>query len=91
MRDASLTDAQKRYADARIEIQVASLLMHAWSEVEHDLVYKPLQGGLSTDEYAILDELNGLVERGEIALERLHVRLKLAWPGVGRVSAIIMI
>lgn len=23
------------------EIQVASVLMHAWSEVEHDLIYKP--------------------------------------------------
>jgi ppGpp synthetase/RelA/SpoT-type nucleotidyltranferase len=72
MRESSLTEAQKRYADARIEIQVASVLMHAWSEVEHDLVYKPLQGGLSQDEYAILDELNGLVLAGEIALERLQ-------------------
>ena len=30
--------------------------MHAWSEVEHDLVYKPLQGTLSDEEaLAILD------------------------------------
>lgn len=67
-----LNESQKRYAEARIEIQVASVLMHAWSEVEHDLVYKPLQGRLSEDEYAILDELNGLVLAGEIALERLQ-------------------
>ncbi len=67
-----LNDSQKRYAEARVEIQVASVLMHAWSEVEHDLVYKPLQGELSEDEYAILDELNGLVLAGEIALERLQ-------------------
>ncbi len=46
--------------------------MHAWAEVEHDLVYKPLQGRLSEDEYSILDELNGLVMAGEIALERLQ-------------------
>jgi hypothetical protein len=72
MRDASLSDAQKRYSEARIEIQVASVLMHAWAEVEHDLVYKPLQGALSEEEYAILDELNGLVMAGEIALERLQ-------------------
>jgi len=51
---------------------VASVLMHAWSEVEHDLVYKPYQGQLSEDEYAILDELNGMVMAGEIALERLQ-------------------
>jgi ppGpp synthetase/RelA/SpoT-type nucleotidyltranferase len=71
-RESSLNDAQKRYAEALIEIQVASVLMHAWAEVEHDLVYKPMQGSLSEDEYAILDELNGLVISGEIALERLQ-------------------
>jgi hypothetical protein len=67
-----LTEAQRRYAEAPIEIQVASVLMHAWSEVEHDLIYKPATGELSEDEYAILDELNGLVLAGEIALERLQ-------------------
>ena len=36
------------------------------------LVYKPQQGDLSEDEYAILDELNGMVIAGEIALERLQ-------------------
>jgi ppGpp synthetase/RelA/SpoT-type nucleotidyltranferase len=72
IREQLLADAQKRYAEARIEIQVASVLMHAWSEVEHDLVYKPLQGHLSGAEYDILDELNGLVIAGEIALKRLQ-------------------
>jgi hypothetical protein len=50
--------------------------MHAWSEVEHDLAYKPLSGKLSDDEYAILDELNGLVLAGEIALEMLQRAVK---------------
>jgi ppGpp synthetase/RelA/SpoT-type nucleotidyltranferase len=68
-----LGNDQHRYAEARIEIQVASVLMHAWAEVEHDLIYKPLSGDLSDDEYAILDELNGLVLTGEIALRRLQV------------------
>lgn len=72
LKEDDLNDADKRYAAARIEIQVASVLMHAWSEVEHDLVYKPLAGNLSEDEYAILDQLNGLVMTGEIALERLQ-------------------
>lgn len=72
LREEALTDAQKRYVDARVEIQLASVLMLAWAEVEHDLVYKPAQGELSEDEYAILDELNGLVLAGEIALERLQ-------------------
>jgi ppGpp synthetase/RelA/SpoT-type nucleotidyltranferase len=46
--------------------------MHAWAEVEHDLVYKPQEGELSGEELSILDELNGLVIAGEIALERLQ-------------------
>lgn len=72
LREQSLADSDRRYAAAKIEVQVASVLMHAWSEVEHDLVYKPLAGELSEDEYAILDQLNGLVIAGEIALERLQ-------------------
>lgn len=72
LKESNLGTAQQRYAEARVEIQVASVLMHAWSEVEHDLVYKPFEGTLSDEEYAILDELNGLVIAGEIALERLQ-------------------
>jgi ppGpp synthetase/RelA/SpoT-type nucleotidyltranferase len=62
----------QRYSKSCIEIQVASVLMHAWAEVEHDLLYKPLSGELSIGEHAILDEINGLVLTGEIALERLQ-------------------
>jgi ppGpp synthetase/RelA/SpoT-type nucleotidyltranferase len=61
-----------RYCEVPIEIQVGSLLMHAWSEVEHDLIYKPDTGDVLPEEHAILDEVNGLVIAGEIALERLH-------------------
>jgi ppGpp synthetase/RelA/SpoT-type nucleotidyltranferase len=67
-----LRDAQRRYTEAKIEIQVASVLMHSWAEVEHDLIYKPQQGPLSSEEHSILDELNGLVLAGEIALEQLQ-------------------
>ncbi len=76
LRKDTLSDSQSRYSDGKIEIQVASVLMHAWAEVEHDLVYKPESGKLSEDEYAILDELNGLVISGEIALERLQRALQ---------------
>lgn len=72
LREEFAQPSEKRYCRARIEIQVASVLMHAWSEVEHDLIYKPLQGTLSEEELAILDELNGLVLAGEIALEHLQ-------------------
>ncbi|WAB82527.1 hypothetical protein OVN18_05870 [Microcella daejeonensis] len=70
--DSRLSPGQDRYGSALVEIQMASVLMHAWSEVEHDLVYKPLEGELSPSEYALLDQLNGLVLAGEIALEQLQ-------------------
>lgn len=70
--ESRLSAGQERYASALVEVQVASVLMHAWSEVEHDLVYKPLEGELSSSEYALLDQLNGLVLAGEIALEQLQ-------------------
>ncbi len=55
-----------------IEIQTASVLMHAWAEVEHDLAYKEMMGKVTQEEYACLDEINGLVMAGEIALNRLN-------------------
>jgi ppGpp synthetase/RelA/SpoT-type nucleotidyltranferase len=72
IKEESLAESDQRYAAARIEVQVASVLMHAWAEVEHDLAYKPLEGQLSEGEYALLDQLNGLVLAGEIALEQLQ-------------------
>jgi hypothetical protein len=46
--------------------------MDGWAEVEHDLVYKPLAGNLSPEEYHILDMVNGMVIQGEMALEQLQ-------------------
>ena len=65
-------DKDNAFEAFRIEIQVASLLMHAWAEVEHDLAYKQKKGKVSFDEYEALDEINGLVLAGEISLQRLQ-------------------
>lgn len=72
LRDTLLSGDERRYADGRCEIQVASVLMHAWSEVEHDLEYKDLSGPVSEIESVLLDQINGLVIAGEIALEQLQ-------------------
>jgi ppGpp synthetase/RelA/SpoT-type nucleotidyltranferase len=80
----TLSVPQQRYSSTPIEIQVASVLMHAWAEVEHDLIYKPGHGTLSDDEYAILDELNGLVLSGEITLERLQKAVESRVAGKSR-------
>lgn len=68
----ALPQESKRYGGARIEIQIASVFMHAWAEVEHDLVYKPLRGELSIEEYSWLDQVNGFALAGNVALEQLQ-------------------
>lgn len=76
MKPSTLPEAQRHYGDSSVEIQVASVLMHAWSEVEHDLKYKPLSGVVSRDELNILDGLNGIVLSGEVFLERLQAAIE---------------
>ena len=76
IKEESLKEADKRYAQGKVEIQVASVLMHAWSEVNHDLGYKPMSGELSNVELNMLENLNGLVLAGEVSLETLQQALK---------------
>lgn len=64
-----------QYSGEVIEVQVASVLMHAWAEVEHDLAYKSPEEGISEMEYALLAQLNGLVHSGEVTLEQLQIAL----------------
>ncbi|KAJ5748337.1 uncharacterized protein N7511_010033 [Penicillium nucicola] len=65
-----------RFDQTMIEVQVASLLMHAWSEVNHDLAYKTLNGQLSKDELRMLDGINGLVLTGEVLLGQLKASVE---------------
>ena len=72
LRPETLHKDELRYADTNIEIQVASVLMHAWAEVTHDLIYKPEQGSLTTEEHKMIDDLNKIVQQGESVLEQLQ-------------------
>lgn len=71
LKPETLQPDELHLANKVIELQMGSVLMHAWAEIEHDLIYKATAGFLSQNEYAILDELNGLMHAGEIALQRL--------------------
>ena len=47
--------------------------MHAWSEVEHDILYKRLGVEEATEaEQRMLDLMNGIVITGEVALQQLR-------------------
>lgn len=72
LRPESLRKKELRYADTQVEIQVASVLMHAWAEVTHDLIYKPEKGKLAPQEMKLLNDLNQIVQAGEAQLEKLQ-------------------
>jgi ppGpp synthetase/RelA/SpoT-type nucleotidyltranferase len=72
----TLKGSDRRYAETKIEIQVASVLMHAYAEISHDLVYKPEKGELSTEEKLLLEQLNQIVLAGEVALTRLQSKIE---------------
>ncbi|KAF4429133.1 hypothetical protein CFRS1_v007295 [Colletotrichum fructicola] len=55
-----------------IEIQIGSIIMHAWSDIEHDILYKPsATEETSPDVLRMLDLINGIVMTGEVALQQL--------------------
>lgn len=66
-------NANLGFQEFRCEIQIGSVIMHAWSEVEHDILYKQQKGLPSVIEAQLLDELNGLAIAGEIILEHLQL------------------
>jgi ppGpp synthetase/RelA/SpoT-type nucleotidyltranferase len=57
----------------KTEIQLTTVIMHAWSQVEHDIVYKTLPGVLPTERMdRMLDGINGLSITSEILLQELR-------------------
>lgn len=55
------------------EIQLSTVVMHAWSQVEHDIVYKTLSVGIPTERInRMLDGVNGLSITSEILLQELR-------------------
>jgi ppGpp synthetase/RelA/SpoT-type nucleotidyltranferase len=56
-----------------VEIQISPVVMNAWSQVEHDIIYKPQEEPTQLqEETKILDIFNGVVIIGENALRQLE-------------------
>lgn len=64
---------QPKHIGKTIEIQVTSIIMNAWQEAQHDLIYKELNGIPSEDERNLLAMINGLAHAGEVALTQLQI------------------
>jgi ppGpp synthetase/RelA/SpoT-type nucleotidyltranferase len=58
-----------------VEIQIVSVLLHAWAQVEHDIVYKNIKAKASKEERIILDSLNGFIISSELLLDQLHTMI----------------
>lgn len=65
-------DISANYIKCIVEIQVISLLAHAWAELEHGIEYKQIISEPSPGEKRTLDCLNGLVQTGEVLTDLLH-------------------
>ncbi|KAL9110778.1 MAG: hypothetical protein Q9227_004770 [Pyrenula ochraceoflavens] len=62
---------EEHRATYTIEIQVVSVLTHAWAEIEHDIAYKKIRGEPTDGELTLLDGLRGNVITAEVVLEQL--------------------
>lgn len=65
-------DATETWKRRVVEIQVSTVMMHAWAEVEHDMTYKTHGREVTQDEKGVLDMLNGLAIASEVGLRRLR-------------------
>lgn len=65
----------RSFASARFEIQVRSILQHAWAEIEHDLGYKT-KGSLPREVERRFARLAGLLELADDEFDRLTVESK---------------
>ncbi|KLU93208.1 hypothetical protein MAPG_12145, partial [Magnaporthiopsis poae ATCC 64411] len=64
--------AEAIWARRVVEIQVGTVIMHAWAEVEHDITYKTHGREVPEDDQAMLDMLNGLALASEMGMRRFR-------------------
>jgi ppGpp synthetase/RelA/SpoT-type nucleotidyltranferase len=64
----------RRFATVKFEIQIRSVLQHAWAEIEHDLGYK-VEGALPDQMRRSFSRLAGMLELADEEFERLREEL----------------
>ncbi len=64
----------KRYVGMKCEIQIRSILQHAWAEIEHDLGYKG-ENTIPDDYKRTFNRLSALLESADIEFDRLKTDL----------------
>jgi ppGpp synthetase/RelA/SpoT-type nucleotidyltranferase len=66
-----LVGAYEILKGASCEIQVCSMMVHLWNEIEHDIGYKPGGGALQPNEKGLLEALGHLTRSGDAIITRL--------------------
>lgn len=64
-----------RFSDLKIEIQIRSILQHAWAEIEHDIGYKSASG-IPRDVRRRFARVAGLLELADAEFESIRTSLK---------------
>jgi putative GTP pyrophosphokinase len=65
----------KKYSEIKFEIQIRSILQHAWAEIEHDLGYKS-KSSLPNNTKRSFNRLAALLESADIEFDRLKKDLE---------------
>ena len=65
-------DLQDWKKDDVVEIQIVSILMHAWAQVEHDILYKSEFEDASQEEVTWIRTTRGLIGATEVIINQLH-------------------
>lgn len=73
IKDLSFDSHAADEPEVNIEIQIGTIVMHAWSDIEHDILYKPSETGeVTADMVSMLGIINSIVTLGEDALRQLE-------------------
>ena len=57
---------QETLGERRVEIQISSVLMHAWAEIGHDDIYHESEIPPSADELSLSKDINALVQAASV-------------------------
>ena len=76
MWDSNIKDKEAAMKNRTLEIQYMSLLMHAWSKMQHELIYEPHLGVSVVDEdERLVDVSSGIIIAGGHLLTQIQINL----------------
>ena len=80
-----------QFKECRVEIQIRSILQHAWAEIEHDLEYKN-QANVTDETRRHFSRLAGLLEFADLEFEKIRdqVTMPKQYPTLGEAKPTLL-